>query len=92
MNALTKFALVFATIALPLTANATLKSELQDSATVEKSDVAKMVDNEMKLSASQLVKSIKVQSSVTVPDYRLYVGNSSVLRNTAGQRIIINKP
>ncbi|MGB1297519.1 MAG: hypothetical protein ACPG8A_04545 [Psychrobium sp.] len=91
MNALTKFALVIATIALPLSANATANSELQDSTTVAKSDVEKMVKLEMKLNASELVNSIKVKADVTVPDYRLYAGSNLVtIKN--GQRVVINKP
>lgn len=91
MNALTKFALVIATIALPLSANATANSALQDSTTVAKSDVEKMVKLEMKLNASELVNSIKVEADVTVPDYRLYAG-SNLIATKNGQRVVINKP
>lgn len=91
MNALTKFALVIATIALPVAANASVKSERQDFTTIAKSDVEKLVKQEIKLSASELVNSIKADAKITVPDYRLYTGNN-ILGSKSGARIVINKP
>lgn len=92
MNALTKFALVITSIALPLTANAKLASDIQDSTTVSKSDVVKWVDQEMKLSALELVKDVTVvKSTFIAPAAPLFVLND-VSYTKMGSRIAISKP
>jgi len=68
MNTLTKFALVITSIVLPLSANAALESNSQDSTTLEKNDVVKLVDKEMKLNTSELVNSLKLQEIALIPD------------------------
>jgi hypothetical protein len=68
MNTLTKFALVITSIVLPLSANAALESNNQDSTTFEKNDVVKLVDKEMKLNTSELVNSLKIEKIALIPD------------------------
>jgi len=93
MNALTKFALVITSIVLPLSANAALESDLQDSTTFAKSDIVKLVDTEMKLSATELVESLKTTKTiVTVPASRLFVFTSTPYSTKSAPRIVVNKP
>lgn len=68
MNTLTKFALVITSIVLPLSANAALESNNQDSTTLEKNDVVNLVDKEMKLNTSELVNSLKIEKIALIPD------------------------
>jgi len=93
MNALTKFALVITSIVLPLSANAAIKSNLQDSTTLAKSDIVKLVDIEMKLSATELLESVKIEKQiVTVPMSRLFVFSNTSYSTKSAPRIVVNKP
>jgi hypothetical protein len=93
MNALTKFALVITSIALPLSANAALNSDIQETTTFTKTEVVKLVDIEMKLSASELIDSLKIEQQIVIaPASRLFVLTSAPYNNTSAPRIIVNKP
>lgn len=93
MNTLTKFALVITSIALPLSANAAIKSNVLDSTVLKNTDVVKLMDNEMKLNTSELVHSITIESPITIAPISIlneFQLNKSPYNNPNSQ-VVINK-
>lgn len=64
MNALIKSALVISSFALSFAANATLKSEIQDTITVTTSDVVAMLNAELKVNTMDLKQQLAFQAPV----------------------------